>query len=48
MTYADGNILRAIWVDDVLQGKGELEKANGKILIGEWKDNQLIKIISEK
>jgi hypothetical protein len=40
--------MRGSWADDMLRGRGELEKANGKTLIGEWKDNQLIKVIQEK
>eukprot|EP00347_Sterkiella_histriomuscorum_P021251 403334670 len=47
MQYTDGSILRAIWINDVLQGRGELEKSNGKSIIGEWKDNQLIKVLQE-
>jgi len=38
-TYTDGSVLRAHWVDDAIQGQGELEKADGKITVGEWKIN---------
>jgi hypothetical protein len=48
MIYADGSVLRGNWVDDAINGRGELERPTGKTLIGEWKDNQIAKVISEK
>lgn len=48
MTFADGSVLRATWVNDILNGRGELERTNGKVLVGEWKNDQLVKIIQEK
>ena len=39
MTYTDGNVLKGNWVNDIMNGRGELERPSGKILIGEWKDN---------
>jgi hypothetical protein len=39
MIYADGSVMRATWIDDAINGRGELERPNGTTLIGEWKDN---------
>lgn len=29
MTFTDGSLLRATWVNNVINGRGELERANG-------------------